>query len=105
MYKKITVAFLFCLTSSIANAQSDKFYESAKPVICDDAKLMVKALMTQWGEVPIWTAKDAKDESRYLLLINSKKGSWTLLQYTADMACILGVGIESNLSDSSKNDT
>jgi hypothetical protein len=103
MYKKIAVAFLFCLTSTIANAQTEKFYESAKPVICDDAKSMVSGLMKNWGEMPVWTAKDAEDQSRYLLLINSKKGTWTLLQYTSDIACVLGVGSESELSESQKN--
>ena len=103
MYKKITVAFLFCLTSTIANAQTEKYYESSKPVICDDAKIMVSSLMKNWGEIPVWTAKDAKDQSRYLLLVNSKKGSWTLLQYTPEIACILGVGSDSDLSEAQKN--
>lgn len=103
MFKKITVAFLFCLTGSIANAQSDKYFESAKPVICDDMRSMVGALIERWGEVPVWTALDAKDHSRYLLLINPKKGSWTLLQHTPEIACVLGVGFESNLATDSKN--
>lgn len=103
MYKKVTVAFLFCLTSTIANAQTDKFYESSKPVLCDDAKSIVSGLMKNWGEMPVWTAKDAEDQSRYLLLINSKKGTWTLLQYTPDIACVLGVGSESDLSEAKKN--
>lgn len=97
MFKQLSVAFLFCLTSIIANAQSNKYFETVKPVICDDAKLIVGSLMEKWGELPVWAAKDEKDESKYLLLVNPKTQTWTLLQFTPEIACILGVGGNSNL--------
>ena len=103
MFKQATVAFLFCLTGSIANAQSDKYVETTKPVVCDDAKKIISGLMQQYGEVPVWTARDAREQSRYLLTVNAKTGSWSLLQYTPEIACVLGVGTESNLASSDKN--
>ena len=89
-----TVAFLLCLTSSIANAQA---FTSRKPVVCDETKKVIKILTESFNEKPIWTAKDAQDDTRYSLFVNQKTGAWTLLQMTPEVSCILGVGEESKL--------
>lgn len=91
---KVVVAFLFCLTSSIANAQA---FEAHKPLLCDETKKIIESLNTNWKEIPIWTAKDGRDESRYGLFVNDKTKTWTLIQLTPQYACILGVGEESKL--------
>lgn len=90
----ITVAFLFCLTSSIANAQA---FQINKPIICDETKKVIEALNESWNEKPIWVAQDGVDKSRYALFINQKTGTWTMLQFTPEIACILGVGDKSKL--------
>lgn len=59
--------------------------------------------MEKWGEIPVWTAKDGQDDSRYLLLVNSKTRTWTLLQFTPETACILGLGEESNFAGRDKS--
>jgi len=89
----VVVAFLLSLTSSIANAQ----FQSEKPIICDQTKKIIEALTTNFYEKPIWTAVDAQDGTRYSLFVNSKTGDWTLLQMNPEVACILGIGIESTL--------
>lgn len=98
MLKQATLAFLFCLTGSIANAQSNNPTEMSKSVICDDTRTIVSFVMERYKEVPVWTAQDGDNQSRYVLMINSNTGSWTLLQYTPQVACILGVGTKSNLA-------
>ncbi len=103
MLKNITVAFLFCLTSTIANAQNDSSYSSQKPVLCDNSRKVISALMEKWGEIPVWTAKDGQDDSRYLLLVNPKTRSWTMLQYTPENACILGLGEASTFANTDKS--
>ncbi len=92
--RTLALAFLFCLTSSIANAQA---FESRKPVICDNTQKIIKSLIENYNEKPIWTAKDARDETRYSLFVNNKTGTWTLLQMTSEVACILGIGDDSKL--------
>ena len=87
-----TMAFLFCLTSSIANAQS---FQTTKPVICDKPQVILKALTEVYNEKPMWTAKDGGNDSRYSLFVNEKTKDWTLVQMTPDIACILGVGEKS----------
>jgi hypothetical protein len=88
MYKLI-MAFLFCLTSSIANAQA---FQSTKSVICDKTVSIMSALKEKYQEEPIWLGTDIRDDTKYALFVNSKEGSWTLLQFTVELSCILGVG-------------
>ena len=92
--RTMTMAFLFCLLSSIANAQP---FESRKPVLCDDAQTLIKSLTENYDEKPIWTARNPVDETRFGLFVNSKTKSWTLLQMTPKIACIIGVGEDSKI--------
>lgn len=90
--RTVIMAFLFCLTSSIAYAQP---FESRKPVLCDNAQILIKSLNDNYNEKPVWTARNPVDETRFALFVNSKEGTWTLLQMTTEIACIIGVGKES----------
>lgn len=87
--RAIAMAFLFCINSTIANAES---FQATKPVLCDDAKKVLDSISKDYNERLTFVAKDAGDKSRYILLSNEKTGSWTLIQMTAQVACILGVG-------------
>ncbi len=87
------MAFLLCLTSPIANAQA---FESRKPVLCDNTQTLIKSLTENYNEKPLWTAKNPVDDTRFSLFVNSKTGHWTLLQMTSTVACIIGVGDDSN---------
>lgn len=93
--KNISVAFLFCLISSIVNAQA---FQTNKLVLCDDTKKLISALNENWNEKLVWAGNDSTDKSRYGLFVNSKTGSWTLLQLTPEIACIVGVGDNSKLN-------
>lgn len=93
MKYQVVVAFLLSLISSIANAQ----FESRKPVICDDTKKIVKALVEIYDERPVWSAVNPQDSTRFSLFVNNKTGAWTIIQMNPDVACILGVGEESKM--------
>jgi hypothetical protein len=90
MRELLIVAFLFCLTSSIANAQ--EVIELNKPVKCGDAQWVMNHFTGEYGEKPVWVGKDANSNSYVTLLINRETRSWTLLQYDGKMACVLSVG-------------
>lgn len=94
MKYSVIVAFLFSLIGSVANAQP---FESRKPVLCDDTQLLIKSLTENYNEKPVWTARNPVDDTRFGLFVNAKTGSWTLLQMTPKIACIIGVGEESTL--------
>ncbi len=88
----VVVAFLLSLTSSIANAQS---FQANKPIICDDMQKIIKSLAENYKEKPVWVA--AGEGTKFSLFVNKDTGSWTLLQFTTEVACILGVGQDSQL--------
>ena len=90
--RTVIAAFLFCLTSSIAYAQA---FESSKPVLCDNVQSIIRGLTENYNEKPVWTARNPVDDTRYALFVNDRKGTWTLLQMTTEIACIIGVGQES----------
>ncbi len=98
MKGRVVVAFLLSLISSIANAQA---FEARKPVLCDNVQTLIKGLTENYNEKPVWTARNPQDDTRYALFVNDREGTWTLLQMTTEIACIIGVGKESNwLGDS-----
>lgn len=90
--RTVAVAFLFCFISSIANAQS---FQSNKPVICDNVQKVIKSLGESYEEKPIWAGSG--ESTRFSLFINQTTGSWTIIQFTSEFACILGVGHDSKI--------
>lgn len=91
---KFIVAFLLCLTSTVANAQA---FQTNKPVLCDDSKKIIEALVEKYGEKLIWMANDMQDKSKFGLFVNEKTNTWTMLQFTSEVACIVGLGENSKL--------
>lgn len=97
MKYQVVVAFLFSLTSSIANAQS---FEYNYPIQCADTEKIIAALQDEkFAEKLSWTGRDFEDQSMYSLWINESRGTWTLLKMSIQkVSCILGVGNGSTLS-------
>ena len=95
--KKMSVAFLFCLTSTIANAQQQPgFVQVPKPVLCGPAAEILKALAdTEINERPVWIGKNEDGRSDHMLFVNPKTGAFTLVQIGKEMGCILGIGFSS----------
>ena len=62
-----------------------------KPVICDTLKTVIETLTgTGYREQPFWAGND--ETSRYILLVNEKTKSWTMVQFNNKIACVLGTG-------------
>ena len=92
---KMYMAFLFCLASSIANADTDyKPFELEKTVICGPAAKLLEFLEKEHNEKQTWVGIDAGPGESYIaLLVNPINKHWTLVQYNSSTACILGSGI------------
>ena len=95
--KKLAVAFLFCLTSTIANAQiGPDFRQIQKNVFCGPVSVILKALAADdIKEEPLWTGKDESERSDYAIFVNSKTGAFTIIQFGKEIGCILGIGYSS----------
>jgi hypothetical protein len=61
-----------------------------KPVICDTPKIIIESLSGSHREQPFWSGSDQK--SRYVIMVNEDTGSWSIVQFNKNIACILGTG-------------
>lgn len=87
--KTCAVAFLFCLTSTIVYAA--ELFTVSKPVICSDPKSIIEYLSGEdYREQPNWAGRDEK--SRYVLMVNDKTKTWSMVQFNDTVACIIGAG-------------
>jgi len=91
MIKKIMMAPLFCLISSIAGAQ----VEVPKPVMCFPVDQLLKEIK-ELGDEPQWAGIAPDGKSQYLLVVNKDK-TWALIQFNDKMGCVLGAGKNSQL--------
>jgi hypothetical protein len=87
--RKLTLAFLFCLISPIVNAEK---FETRKVIICDNTESILSQLAQDFEEYPVWTGQEAIDGTTALLMVNSKTGSWTIIQYSPKVACVIAAG-------------
>jgi hypothetical protein len=88
------LAFLFCLISSIANAQIS--FQLDKPVTCSTLKEVVEQLSGIYKEEPHWNGVGAY--SKYIMFVNPKTHAWSLVEYHDNgTACIIGTGEKSTL--------
>jgi hypothetical protein len=92
--QRSALAFLFCLYSSIANAQPA--VQLDKPVTCSTLKTVVEQLSGIYNEEPSWNGVGTY--SKYIMFVNPKTLAWTLVEYSDNgTACIIGTGERSTL--------
>ena len=84
-----TMAFLFCLISSIAHAQ--QIIDLNKAMKCSDAQVVMNYFVDTHKEIPVWVGKTVHN-SHITLLMNRETRSWTVIEYDARLACVLGAG-------------
>jgi hypothetical protein len=93
--RKIAMAFLFCLTSSIANAQ--EIIDLTKQMKCSDAQTVMNYFTNVFKETPVWVGKTVHN-THIALLANRETKSWTMVEYDTKLACVLGAGEEKTSS-------
>ena len=92
--RQLALAFLFCLSSSVVNAQPA--VQLDKPVTCSTLKTVVEQLSGIYKEEPHWNGAGAY--TKYIMFVNPTTQSWTLVEYSDNgMACIIGTGEKSTL--------
>lgn len=76
------------LLPALANAEP---VTVEKPVICDKVKTVIEFLSGgNFKEQPFWVGSD--DTSKYVMMVNEKTGTWTMVQFNDQIACIIGTG-------------
>jgi len=88
MLKIKIVAFLFCLISTIVNAEPFKINRT---VICEKVEIVLKTLERDFGEKPVWQGRN-NQELNTLLVVNIKTESWSIVITDGEHACVLDSG-------------
>jgi hypothetical protein len=94
--KKVSVASLFCLISSIAHAQ--EIIDLTKTMKCSDAQSVMNYFVDTHKETPIWVGKSVHN-THITLMMNKQTRSWTMIEYDTRIACVLGAGEDKSSSN------
>ena len=97
--QKLIMAFLFCLISSIAGAQvPNRTFQAEVQLNCAPAQTMLEFLAREFGQEQIWVGQDklTKTPTTISVMRNSVTGSFTVVQYSAHVACIHSSGPSSS---------
>ena len=95
--RSTTMAFLFCLISSIAHAQ--EIIDLQKPLKCSDAQVVMNYFVDTHKETPVWVGKSVHN-THITLMMNKQTRSWTMIEYDTTIACVLGAGEDKTGSSS-----
>lgn len=96
---KLLVAFLLGLNTLVAYAQS---FTVEKPVACSDPKTVMETMSgPEWKEQPFWIGLGETD-SKYVMMVNEKTKTWSFIQFNSTVACVLGTGRSSSLTNFNK---
>lgn len=69
-------------------------FSTHKPIECFSTADAVKLLGEEFGEKPAFTGvNNITGKSIITLFINAQTGTWTLIEYDKEHACILGAGV------------
>jgi hypothetical protein len=63
-----------------------------KQVVCDTTVKVLSTITEEFEETPQWQGQNAQQMSQIMLTVNLTTGAWTIVEYTADTACVLAVG-------------
>ena len=98
---KRKLILLLALFSSIGYAQ--EILHLTKEMKCSNAEFVMNEFSQNWGESPIWVGKT--DHGTHItLMVNKTKRTWTIIEYNARIACILGVGEGGSNPDLGRSD-
>jgi hypothetical protein len=102
--KKLSVAFLFCLTSTIAYAQNN-FVNVNKPVICGPMAQVLKGLADkEVNEKPVWIGQREDQKTEFYVFLNFDNSAFTIIEAGKEIGCILGIGYKSNFLSPPKSE-
>lgn len=95
MLRSIFFGFLFYFFSISINAQA--YIETHKKVICAPMEKLIEVLSSEdFKETPFWLGRDIGESSEYILFVNDKTKTFTIIQVMKNFGCIMGMGTESN---------
>jgi hypothetical protein len=94
---KSSVAFLFCLVSTIVNAQTS-LIASQKSVLCGSNEDILAVLASpDVDEKPIWIGRRDDGKTDFVVFLNFRTSAFTILEMSQNATCVLGIGMKSEV--------
>lgn len=96
LIKSLIFAGLVTLTTSLT-AQT----VVQKPVVCDSKEKVIAAFTgEQFKEQPVWAGvgKEGNSITTFVIFVNEKSGTWSIVQLIDRWACIISVGDQFSLN-------
>jgi hypothetical protein len=90
---KQLLIILLAVTTATAGAAT---FELRKRIICDTPKEIFTKLAEEYGERVEWTGHSDIQSTDVVLTVNPELGTWTIVEYTNEVACVLAVGDKSS---------
>jgi hypothetical protein len=87
--KQILAVVIMACALGLAHAD---LYELRKVIYCDTHEAIFTALAQDFLEQPVWAGFSDAQSTRLLLTANPKTGTWTMVEYGEDFACVIAVG-------------
>lgn len=86
--------YLLLLVVSVIGIVAAQPVTVQKPVDCVNTETLFQGLIgSDYKEKPIWLGIErGATLSKYSLFVNEQTKTWTLIQFDAKMACVLGTG-------------
>ena len=86
--------YLLLLVVSVIGIVAAQPVTVQKPVDCVNTETLFQGLIgSDYKEKPIWLGiEPGATLSKYSLFVNEQTKTWTLIQFDAKMACVLGTG-------------
>ena len=92
MIQKVFLGCLLLLLPVVSTAQATVVQ---KPVVCDEKEKIIAAFTgDQIRERPIWAGvgTEGNNTHTFVVFINEKSGTWTVVEFVKNWGCIVGVG-------------
>lgn len=88
--KKFVLSVLLMPVLVLAQSM-DKPVTVDKPVVCVNTEQLFAAMeRSEYQETPHWMGTDSN--SYWGMFVNLDTRTWTIIQFTADVACVVGAG-------------
>ena len=92
--KKLTLLLLLILAQPL----QAQWVDIQNTVPCGPFRDVVATLTHEkYKETPLWVGQSGGDVTSFALFTNADTGSWTVIQYHKQLACIMGAGSTSNI--------
>jgi hypothetical protein len=89
--KKLVLGLLLLPMVAVAQQTQPESVTVDKPVLCTQTEALMSTMeKSDYQEIPYWMGTDSN--SYWALVVNQKTGTWTMIQFTQDVGCIVGAG-------------